>query len=192
MVWVGGRVQDEVGKLNSAEFCSCAKKFMHRWLGPRVLGGVCGYVGKSDSECEFAPQHLEFEIGPTVDGDSQSSLVFTRETNRSHHHSEFRKAIHEHSPSYIATYPGIPDQENLYLHHTKSPSSTYSRLTDIGFNMADRRRINGPVGTTIPPIYDDIPEQKFQVAKITRSRPANVIRKMCKHIEDMLFLLNAI
>ncbi|KAK3398499.1 3' exoribonuclease family, domain 1-domain-containing protein [Sordaria brevicollis] len=44
--------------------------------------------------------------------------------------------------------------------------------------MADRRRINGPVGTTIAPIYDDAPEQKSQVAMATRSRPANVIRKM--------------
>ena len=54
--------------------------------------------------------------------------------------------------------------------------------------MADRRRINGPVGTTIAPIFDDASEKKSQVVKVTRSRPANVIRKMCKYIKDMLFL----
>ncbi|GAB1319039.1 3'-5'-exoribonuclease [Madurella fahalii] len=43
--------------------------------------------------------------------------------------------------------------------------------------MTDRRRINGPVGTTIPPVFEDADGQELKVLK-SRSRPPNAIRKM--------------
>ncbi|KAK4134186.1 hypothetical protein BT67DRAFT_403105 [Trichocladium antarcticum] len=43
--------------------------------------------------------------------------------------------------------------------------------------MTDRRRINGPAGATIPPVYDD--ESRLDLKTATgRSRPPNAIRKM--------------
>lgn len=45
--------------------------------------------------------------------------------------------------------------------------------------MADRRRINGPPGTTIAPIFED-GEQGLQARSGYRTRPKNVMRKMCK------------
>ncbi|KAK0627706.1 3' exoribonuclease family, domain 1-domain-containing protein [Immersiella caudata] len=42
--------------------------------------------------------------------------------------------------------------------------------------MADRRRINGPAGATIPPIFDDGVDKKTASQKPTRSRPANAVR----------------
>ncbi|KAL2135880.1 hypothetical protein VTI74DRAFT_6479 [Chaetomium olivicolor] len=43
--------------------------------------------------------------------------------------------------------------------------------------MTDRRRINGPAGVTIPPVYGDACFQELKTVK-SRSRPANAIRKM--------------
>ncbi|KAK3318571.1 nucleoside phosphatase family-domain-containing protein [Apodospora peruviana] len=44
--------------------------------------------------------------------------------------------------------------------------------------MADRRRINGPVGATLPPLFVDADEQVLPEQNQTRSRPGNTIRKM--------------
>ncbi|KAK0629929.1 3' exoribonuclease family, domain 1-domain-containing protein [Bombardia bombarda] len=45
--------------------------------------------------------------------------------------------------------------------------------------MADRRRINGPVGTTVAPIFeDDVAQESKEAPKSTRSRAPNAIRKM--------------
>lgn len=44
--------------------------------------------------------------------------------------------------------------------------------------MTDRRRINGPVGATIPPVFEDAGLQELKAVK-NRSRPPNAIRKMC-------------
>lgn len=41
--------------------------------------------------------------------------------------------------------------------------------------MADRRRVNGPEGSTLPPVYDD-----ENVAVSARSRQPNGIRGLCK------------
>ncbi|KAH6856485.1 3' exoribonuclease family, domain 1-domain-containing protein [Chaetomium sp. MPI-CAGE-AT-0009] len=43
--------------------------------------------------------------------------------------------------------------------------------------MADRRRINGPAGATIPPVFDDVSTQGSKSLK-SRSRPPNATRKM--------------
>ncbi|KAK3294713.1 3' exoribonuclease family, domain 1-domain-containing protein [Chaetomium fimeti] len=43
--------------------------------------------------------------------------------------------------------------------------------------MADRRRINGPAGATIPPVFDDASTRGPKSIK-SRSRPANATRKM--------------
>ncbi|KXX77118.1 Exosome complex component MTR3 [Madurella mycetomatis] len=43
--------------------------------------------------------------------------------------------------------------------------------------MTDRRRINGPVGTTIPPVFEDGDGRELKALK-SRSRPPNAIRKM--------------
>lgn len=149
----------------------------------RVLGGACGWVVNSDSECEVAPQHLEFESGSTVDGDSQVSFSTEEPT-------EVINDCEQGNP-YTNQVPFLTRFRSLRLderhrHRSNSQSSTYLRPSNIASNMADRRRINGPVGTTIPPIYDDAPEKKSEVARATRSRPANVIRKICKRIEETL------
>lgn len=42
--------------------------------------------------------------------------------------------------------------------------------------MADRRRITGPVGATVPPIYDaPPPKNPMQQSK----KPENAVRKIC-------------
>ncbi len=46
--------------------------------------------------------------------------------------------------------------------------------------MADRRRINGPVGITIPPIFIDEQDEVQDVSPKGRLRPSQAIRKMCK------------
>lgn len=45
--------------------------------------------------------------------------------------------------------------------------------------MTDRRRINGPAGTTIPPIFED--EDIKQDSKVVkgRSRAPDAVRRMC-------------
>ncbi|CAK7275434.1 3'-5'-exoribonuclease [Sporothrix epigloea] len=46
--------------------------------------------------------------------------------------------------------------------------------------MADRRRVNGPVGTTFAPVYDK--EERNKVAKVAvRTRPDDIIRKIYIH-----------
>lgn len=42
--------------------------------------------------------------------------------------------------------------------------------------MSDRRRVNGPEGSTLPPVYDD-----ENVVATARSRQRNGIRAMCKY-----------
>ncbi|KAK3944822.1 3' exoribonuclease family, domain 1-domain-containing protein [Diplogelasinospora grovesii] len=44
--------------------------------------------------------------------------------------------------------------------------------------MTDRRRINGPVGATFPPVFVYEGEDAVKETKKTRSRPPNAIRKM--------------
>ncbi|KAK3353535.1 3' exoribonuclease family, domain 1-domain-containing protein [Lasiosphaeria hispida] len=44
--------------------------------------------------------------------------------------------------------------------------------------MADRRRVNGPVGATIPPVFEDEEVQTQETQRVTRSRAPNGIRKM--------------
>lgn len=46
--------------------------------------------------------------------------------------------------------------------------------------MADRRRINGPPGTTIPPVFEEGPDQGLQARSYFRTRPDHVPRKMCR------------
>jgi len=47
--------------------------------------------------------------------------------------------------------------------------------------MADRRRVNGPVGATFAPVFAR--EERAKVAKVAkvseRSRPNDIIRKIC-------------
>jgi len=52
----------------------------------------------------------------------------------------------------------------------------------ISAEMADRRRINGPVGGTVAPVFatEDVEEQKFAVQH--RERASNAIRKICLYI----------
>lgn len=91
---------------------------------------------------------------------------------------------HTDEVPFSSPISGFLDQRRASESTQQSPSPPYFRLSYLSFKMADRRRINGPVGTTNPPIYDDAPEKQSEGVKVTRSRPANVIRKMCKHIED--------
>ncbi|KAK3379969.1 3' exoribonuclease family, domain 1-domain-containing protein [Lasiosphaeria ovina] len=44
--------------------------------------------------------------------------------------------------------------------------------------MSDRRRINGPVGATIPPVSEDGASREVAGSRGGRSRPPNAIRKM--------------
>ncbi|EJT74994.1 hypothetical protein GGTG_08832 [Gaeumannomyces tritici R3-111a-1] len=44
--------------------------------------------------------------------------------------------------------------------------------------MADRRRINGPVGTTYPPVFINEPADNGKKVQRIRTRPPNTIRKM--------------
>ncbi|KAL1874371.1 hypothetical protein VTK73DRAFT_397 [Phialemonium thermophilum] len=44
--------------------------------------------------------------------------------------------------------------------------------------MADRRRVNGPVGATLPPVFAPDGAEDTKTVKSTRSRPINAIRKL--------------
>ncbi|KAM7186887.1 3' exoribonuclease family, domain 1 domain containing protein [Rhypophila sp. PSN 637] len=44
--------------------------------------------------------------------------------------------------------------------------------------MADRRRINGPAGATLPPVYLNEDAQPSEDSKLSRTRAANAIRKL--------------
>jgi exosome complex component MTR3 len=46
--------------------------------------------------------------------------------------------------------------------------------------MADRRRINGPIGATLPPIYLEDGATWVKKKGVERSRPSNSIRKICE------------
>ncbi|KAK3323545.1 3' exoribonuclease family, domain 1-domain-containing protein [Cercophora scortea] len=44
--------------------------------------------------------------------------------------------------------------------------------------MTDRRRVNGPVGSTHPPVFENEPEQELGASKCLRTRAPTVTRKM--------------
>jgi len=58
----------------------------------------------------------------------------------------------------------------------KVSSSNQSLLS-----MTDRRRVNGPVGATFPPIFisDEVDIQNQKARK--RTRPTNTIRRICEY-----------
>jgi hypothetical protein len=46
--------------------------------------------------------------------------------------------------------------------------------------MSDRRRINGPVAATFPPVFlDDVVEEQ-KATRLIRSRPSDALRKLCE------------
>lgn len=57
------------------------------------------------------------------------------------------------------------DETSWYL-------SLYHKILGV---MADRRRVNGPTGSTVPPIYD-----YPSVTQPAKGASDNVIRKICK------------
>lgn len=70
-------------------------------------------------------------------------------------------------------------------HHQRLPNGifvvNFTRNSGNVRKMADRRRVNGPGGVTVPPIYEaeDLEPQ-------LRERPANGIRAQCKRIQPQI------
>lgn len=58
-----------------------------------------------------------------------------------------------------------------------SASIQHLNISTAPSNMADRRRINGPVGATLPPVLARGDHLKGKVS--VRTRPDDIIRKIC-------------
>ncbi|CAG8955880.1 hypothetical protein HYFRA_00008730 [Hymenoscyphus fraxineus] len=66
------------------------------------------------------------------------------------------------------------------IHHSSEPSATFSPTHNMLPVLADRKRVNGPLGGTSAPIYSKYlaKDPKELPERPTRSRPNNVLRKM--------------
>ena len=70
-------------------------------------------------------------------------------------------------------------KSDLHTHHRPPSPHRASEPHPRILVMADRRRINGPAGTTLPPVYYGPSDEILAKQRPTRSRPASVVRQMC-------------
>ncbi len=64
---------------------------------------------------------------------------------------------------------------------SEPPDHPHSRVPSVSSTTMDRRRINGPAGTTLPPVFDDVIAQGAKSAS-GRSRAPDASRKMCRSL----------
>lgn len=95
--------------------------------------------------------------------------------------SPFRWCHHEGFLAFALSPTGHISEVRTSVGLTNT--SFYHIYSSFGLKpeMADRRRVNGPVGATLPPVFAAEKAEDLRSVKRFRSRPANLIRKQCAY-----------